>query len=292
MYSRKRIHPAVRIIGVIAALALLILLLGRLDFPGWVLRVIGELIPSGRQPAYSPEEVKELRQKVGSLESENSLLREMVVNLQQGKELQSIGTLLGTEMLVAQVVYRDHSRIFATAIIDKGESDGVKAGMPVVDSHGLVGRIVSTRAAVSRIELITSPECSFGVIDQRSRELGIVRGSEAVRWRKGNGTGVEGESVEPNLLEMEYLSPSADISVKDPLVTSGLSGITPEGIRVGEVVEIITSEEQGWFDIGVKPYADLEHLETVAVVLFQEEERAQIEGLLEEETAESGAPVN
>ncbi len=268
---------------------ILVFVIGRLDFPGWVLRGISGLVPPTGTGAYTPEEIQELRDRLGALESENALLRERIVRLQDEEEIGKADIGEGYETVTAHVIYRDHSRMFDTAVIDRGTVEGIEVGMPVVDSRGLVGRIVASRAAISRIVLVTSSDCAFGVVDQRSRELGIVRGSDPVKWRSlGNASG-NGIEIPPNVLELEYLSPSADISVHDTLVTSGLSGITPSGIRVGEVVEIVSHEEQDWYDIRVRPFADLDHLETVAVVLYGEEERVDLGELLEESGEEIGS---
>lgn len=279
MFPRRRINPIAITIGIIGVLIAVVMLIGLLDFPGWVLRGVGSLFPAGKPAAYTAEEVEELRTRLGDLEGENAYLRELIAGLQDEAEIETIQFELGYDVLPAKIIYRDHSRMFQTAIIDRGSADGVEIGMPVTDSQGIIGRIVSTSAAVSRIVLVSSPDCSFGVIDQRSREIGVIRGSDSVQWEPGR---IRQSGQKPYLLVLEYFSPSADIGIHDTLVTSGLSGITPPGIRVGEVVEIISHAEQGWFEISVMPFADLEHLEIVGIVLYEEELRSQVEGLLEE----------
>lgn len=291
MYRRRRISPLFWTFGAVLVLILLIFIISRLDFPGWVIRGLSHLVPETGQSAYTPEEVEELRDRVGALEGENAVLRERIIRLQDTIDIIAADQGAGYELLPAQVIYRDHARIFATAIIDRGSVDGIRVGMPVVDSKGLVGRIAATRAAISRIVLVSSPDCSFGVIDQRSREIGVVRGSNATKWRleiNENGQEIE---VPPHVLELEYLSPSADISVHDTLITSGLSGITPNGIKVGEVVEIISRAEQDVYDIRVQPFADLEHLQSVAVVLYTSESDGSLEELVEEIGGEMGPPL-
>lgn len=277
-------------IGAVIVLILLLFFISRFDFPGWIIRGLSRMVPEENRSAYTAEEVEELRNTVGSLEGENAILRERIVRLQDTLDVIAADRGAGFELLSAQIIYRDHARIFATAIIDRGSADGVKVGMPVVDSRGLVGRIAATRAAISRIVLISSPDCSFGIVDQRSRELGVVRGSDATRWDLGNNNSNEEMVVSPHALELEYLSPSADIRVHDSLVTSGLSGITPNGIRVGEVVEIVTRTEADVYDIRVRPYADLDHLQSVAVVLYTAEELEDLEELVEEAGGDVGPP--
>jgi rod shape-determining protein MreC len=291
MYPRKRISPKILWIGAVTGLVILIILLGMLDFPGWLLRGISSLVPQAKQSAYTSEEVQALRDRVGELEGENAYLNEMVSDLQSQSGLNTIDAALIYGTVDARVIYRDHARLFDTAIINRGIADGVEVGMPVMDYRGLVGRVVSTRAAISRIVLVSSPDCAFGVLDQRSREIGIVRGSENVQWSIGFDSGSNETEIPPDVLQLEYLSPSADISVHDTLITSGLSGVTPLGIRVGEVIEIISHTEQGWYDIRVSPFADLNHLENVAVILYSGETQTQLEELLKENGAEMGPPA-
>ena len=273
MYRRKHIPTVVWALGIIAGVVLIVVLIGRLDFPGWVLRGLSGMVPAKPALQYTPEEVQSLKADVDSLKRQNTALNEMVLEYRRMEALSNVTEDIPAKLLDARVIYRDHARLFDTAIIDRGSSDGVEIEMPVVDSHGLVGRVVSTTAAISRVVLLTSPDCAVGVIDQRSRDLGIVRGSGASGWTFGSNAGSQ---VSPDTLDLEYLSPSAQINVQDLLITSGLSGITPKGIRVGEVVEIINREQEGRFEIHVRPYADFNHLENVAVVLFKEQDFSKL----------------
>ena len=290
MYRRKRISPIVWTIGILVVLVIATFVIARLDFPGRILRALAGIVPSSGQTGQPVADEEEMRGRLRELEGENAILRETLLQLQGEQRIEALEGDIGYPILAAKVIYRDHSRLFDTALIDRGSSDGVETDMPVVDSGGLVGRVVAVRAEVSRIVLVTSPDCAVGVRDQRSRELGIVRGSELVRWwADGNG---ENDTVAsaPDLLELSYLSPSAEIRTNDTLVTSGLSGITPPGIRVGEVQSIISHEEQGRFEIHVRPFADLEHLESVGVVLYREDDRIELDELLEEVDDEAGPP--
>ena len=291
MYPRRRINPIALTGAIIVALAVIVLLVGLLDFPGWVLRGMESMFKSGKPSAYTSEEVEELRSRVGELSGENAYLHELVESLQDEASIESLRASLEYDLVTAKVIYRDHSRLFSTAIVNRGTADGVEVGMPVVDSQGIVGRIVATRAAVSRMVLISSPACSFGVIDQRSREIGVVRGSDNVQWDNRTNGGDSSEALAPDMLVLDYFSPSADISIHDTLVTSGLSGITPAGIRVGEVVEIISLPGQGSYDIHLRSFADLEHVETVGIVLYSEEIKSQMEELLDDTDSLIGPPA-
>jgi len=298
MYPRRKIPIWLWLSGSVLILILLIYLLGKLDFPGWVLRSISGIIPGRSDSAYTAEEVRELRSRYFDMESENAILREMIVRLDDEQQIDEIRGEIGYPLVTGHIIYRDHARLFDTAIINRGSHDGIEEGMPVIEVrmagetavHALVGRVVLTRAAISRITLITSPDCSFGVIDQRSREIGIVRGSDTVQWARPLSDGSTDGTFTPDVLVLDYLSPSADISVTDMLITNGYSGITPAGIRVGEVTTITTRTEQGWFDIRVRPYADIEHIDTVAVVLYGGQDIAEMADILEDTASQIGPP--
>lgn len=284
-----RFSPRVLTLVVVVALVIIVVILGRLDFPGQMLRALASLVPATPQPAYTPEEITQLREEIGALESENVLLKERIFSLCEELAIENIKEEAAYPILTTQIIYRDHTRFFDMVIINKGSSDGVKPEMPVVDSRGLVGRVVSTRGAISRVQLITSPDCAFGVKDQTTGNFGIVHGSESMQWLMGDDAD-ESRETPPHVLVLEYLSPSAVINVRDSLVTSGLSGITPPGIRVGEVREIITREGEGLFDIRVEPYADFEHLNTVGVILYHSADIDDIVDLVGEDALIPGLP--
>jgi len=281
MYTRRKIHPALKFTAIVVVIIVAVILIGRLDFFGWVLRGLNSLVPSRPLPAYTDDEIVDFKARIGDLGAENAILREMVTDLRNRLEISETDEYAGLSVVQAEVIWRDHAGLYETVVINRGIADGINVGMPVVDSHGLVGRIIQARGAISKVELITSPDCAFGVIDQRSRELGITRGTNPVRWQREEGLGYDGNPVPPDILELEYLSPDADIRTDDVLITNGLSGITPEGLRVGQVDQII-QQEQDWFEILVLPFADLDHLENVAVVLYDEDVFEEIESLLNE----------
>ncbi len=69
-----------------------------------------------------------------------------------------------------------------------------------------------------------------------------------------------------NSMELYYLpSDRTDLIPGDIVLTSGIGGVYPKGIRVGTVTEVMTSSGSGVNAI-VTPYADFLHLEEVMVI--------------------------
>jgi len=85
-------------------------------------------------------------------------------------------------------------------------------------------------------------------MSERSRARGIIRGA--------------GSS-----LKLDYLDKNDDIQVGDLIITTGLDGLFPKGLAIGEVNEVLKDSKGLFFEARVKPKVDLNRLEEVAVVL-------------------------
>ena len=151
-------------------------------------------------------------------------------------------------VLPARVVAEDISSWARTIVIDKGTEMGLREGLPVVVAEGVVGRIIKTAANSSRVLLITDASSAVASMIQRTRTRGVARGLG------GN-------------LALEYASREDDLQVDDLLITSGMGGVFPKGLVLGQVVLI----EQGQFGLFQKveivPSTDFSRLEEVLVLL-------------------------
>ena len=107
------------------------------------------------------------------------------------------------QMLAAEVIGHDPTNLVRFLIIDRGASDGVKRGMPVVSSRGLVGRIAEVGSEWAKVLLLTDPSSSVSAMIQRSRATGTVNG---LTGRK---------------LVMRYIAQSESLEVDDIVITSG-----------------------------------------------------------------------
>ncbi len=201
------------------------------------------------------EENDLLKQKIIHLETELVKAREHELEYERLLRLLRIAKQLKTPTLVARVIGRPIGSWQGLIIIDKGIRENVLPEMPVVyytpEGEGaLVGQVVATSEHYSKVLLITDPSSAVDVFVQRSRQRGLLRGKE-----KG-------------LCMLDYIPISADIREKDVIITSGLDGIYPKGILVGEVIKIYPERNKGLFlNIDVIPAASLEDLEEVLVIL-------------------------
>lgn len=173
------------------------------------------------------------------LELANARLRDLLV----------LRRTIDDPALAAEVIARDPSPWYRSMTVNKGKSDGVRKGMPVIVPEGAAGLISHVSDRHSRVLLITDPSSAVDAIVQRTRTRGIVRGES------------------PGLCTCEYVLRRHEISPGDILVSSGLDGIFPKGLRLGKVTEVMPVSSGIFQEIRLAPFADFEKLEEVLIIL-------------------------
>ena len=185
---------------------------------------------------------------------------------QQTRALQQLLDLKSStpfETAAATVIGSGADPEFRTITIDKGTQDGLRADMAVVSPAGVVGRILMTTARASKVQLLIDRDAAAGVLVERSRVSGVVIGvgsAEELAYTAG-------------LVDLAYVPGSADVKQGDRVVTSGIDGIYPKGLPVGEIQS--AQRVGGEWRIKLTPAVDFASLETVLVVLKAPEARAE-----------------
>ncbi|MCW5213154.1 rod shape-determining protein MreC [Desulfobulbus sp. TB] len=150
--------------------------------------------------------------------------------------------------ITAQIIGKDPSLWFRSVIIDRGSSDGVGKGMPVVTGEGIVGQVYASSTDYSKVLLAIAPSSAIDVLLQESRIRGILK-----------GTG-------KNLYHLEYILKTAEVFVGDRVVTAGYGGMFPTELPVG-IVSKVTRNRRGMFlQIEVIPAVDFRTLENLLVI--------------------------
>jgi len=156
------------------------------------------------------------------------------------------------QILPATVIRRDPNADFYAFIINKGASDGISTGDPVVTEKGLVGWISAVDTSTARVKTILSPDAKVGAVDTVTRDTGIVTGSVAL--------------CDQNLTTMTKISAQNTMKAGDMLITTGVSGLYPPSVIIGEVVEIKFDEYDTSKYAVIKPYEDITSVMDVAVI--------------------------
>jgi len=189
-----------------------------------------------------------LKNDIAILMEENNQLKETVFLNKRLKELLEFKQSISASAVAADVIGIENTGWIKTATINKGASHGIKRDMAVVTPNGIVGRIIDVQPTTSKILLVIDPRCNIDVIAQRSRIKGIA---------EGNGT---------DKLILKYVNHSDDIQIGDILISSGLGGIFPKGLVIGEVVRVEKGDDNFFIYIEVKPGAELRKLEEVLII--------------------------
>lgn len=164
------------------------------------------------------------------------------------KKLLELKESIKAPTVAASIIGEDGAPWFKTLVVDRGASDGFTEGMPVLAAEGVVGQVIKVSSRSSRVLLLTDHASAIAAVVQRSRARGVVRGA-------GGGR-----------LTLEFSMKEDDVKVGDQVLTSGIGGIFPKGVPVGEVT-MVKKGEYGIFQIvEIRPAVMISRLEEVLVL--------------------------
>ncbi len=234
----------------------------KLAVGSWFLPMFGLAGASQQLPADLADSAlprRELFRQIDALRRENQQLRsQSIQSLAIARENDQLRALLNWQrqspwkLKLANVVMRDPANWWRTVQIDLGSRDGLRENLPVITAAGLVGRVSSVSLTRSQIVLIGDPNCRVSAtVENTARDMGIVL--------------VSGP-LDTSLVKLTYLASGANLKPGQSVVTSGLGGVFPKGIPIGQVVDS-RSVEFGLYTEGrVKLNANLGSLEQVWVL--------------------------
>jgi len=195
------------------------------------------------------EENEQLRQELLQYKTANIEYREAVATNVRLQKLLELKESLPPPTLTAEIVGKDPSLWFRTFTINRGSSDGVQKGMPVVTVEGVVGQVLTSSPNYSKVLLATDPNSAIEVITQKTRVQGIV---------KGLGRDAFG---------LHYVLKSGEVVKGDYVLTSGLGGVFPKGLMVGTVSEVMKSRRGMFQTIEIEPAVDFSQLEYLIIIM-------------------------
>lgn len=197
------------------------------------------------------------RSELEQLRSQNESLRARVAELEEARlenerlrALVQLPQVAEIESKAARIIGRPTSSWEDVFTIDLGSDDGIGAGMPVVGPEGLIGQTIAVTGSTARVRLITDQRSGVAALIQRNRAGGVVRGS------------IEGR------LGFDFVSRETTVQSGDVVITSGLGGVYPKGIVIGEVTQVRRAGSL-FQEIDVEPAGDIAGLEEVVVLVGQ-----------------------
>lgn len=124
----------------------------------------------------------------------------------------------------SSIIGRQSNDIYGSFVIDKGSLDGISAQDPVITSAGLVGRVIEVAPTYSRVATLLSPDVPVGVYCVETKDTGILMGDI--------------DLASQGKCKMVYIDKDSKLKRGDIVVTSGRSGVFPDGIMVGTVEDV------------------------------------------------------
>ena len=205
-----------------------------------------------------------------SLQASNAMLENEVLNLRH--QIAEYETILSDT--VKNRNYEDRfNYISATVVnnsvrhprnyfsINKGESDGIKRGMGVVDQNGIIGIVNVTGKHTSRVISLLNETQHFSVKIKGTHFIG------SLAWKGGD----------PWIAYVEEIPRHAKFNAGDTIVTSGYSTTFPAEIPVGIIMNRIKGADDNYFELKVRLTSDFRALSTVRVI--KDEYKAELDSL-------------
>ena len=195
------------------------------------------------------EENEELRRE---LERTRTVLYRFKTEAEASGRLKTLLALrerLPEESIPAEVMKLALDEFEKMIIINRGREEGVVPDLAVVSSGGVVGRVVSVYPHRAKVQLIIDPSAGVAVQVERTRT-------------QTNGIAVGGRGL---LCRVKFVSKMEDVRLGDRLLTSGLGGIYPKGLVVGQVASLRGGADMNMM-IDLRPSIDFRQLEEVLVL--------------------------
>jgi len=179
-------------------------------------------------------------QKQEHLEAENQRLNELL----------NASSIVDERGVLAQVTGESPDPFIKRVLINKGSSDGVFVGQPVLDAYGLMGQVIEVEPFTSWVLMITDPQHSTPIQVNRNGNRAIASGTQDSLHR----------------LVLNNISDTFDVREDDVLVTSGFGGRFPAGYPVGVVSSVVHDPGEPFATVTVEPTAQLDRSRNVLLV--------------------------
>ena len=196
-------------------------------------------------------ENQKLKKRLAQMQMEADAMRAERVENARLRGLLHLSQENPSDLASARVVARSLDRLGGSLTIDKGEKDGILPNRAVLTPDGLVGRVDRSTSHEARVLTLLHRDCSVAVRVGRSRVDGVVQ------WEFGDRP----------MLSLLYVSAREDVQAGDDVLTSGLGGIFPEGVRVGSVTKVNVAENGLMKEVQVRPAVNFRSLEDVLIYM-------------------------
>jgi rod shape-determining protein MreC len=188
-----------------------------------------------------------LRKDLDDLRLKNQMLAAELQMADRVKALVEFRSQIPSKTIAARIIGTGTGANTRTVYVDRGSVEGVKRGMAAISAKGIVGKIVAAYPTASLVQLITEQGSVAGVISQKNRVRGTLKG-------QGSGT-----------LIVDYIRNEEKVDPGEWFYTSGTDRIFPRGLPVG-IVKMVR-EGRGGKEVVVEPSGLENGLEEMLIVI-------------------------
>ncbi len=166
------------------------------------------------------------------------------------------------ELIPAEVVRNSIRNVNNFFMLNKGSNDGIEAGMGVMNSLGVVGKIRDVRGNFAQGISLLNTRNPISARHQVSGRMGTIL------W----------EGTNPKYAQLQYLTPDVQVLPGDTIVTSSFNSIFPKDIMLGTVVSSAPDRNNTYLNIQVELSVDFGSLSYVYVIknIYKEEQDSLI----------------
>jgi rod shape-determining protein MreC len=161
-----------------------------------------------------------LKRENGQLKIDNNYLKNELATADRARALSVFQARSPSKTVAARVIGNGTGANSKVVFVDRGSTSGVESGMAVVTPDGIVGKVVDAYPTASLVMLITDPTFAAGVLSQKNRVHGTL---------KGQG---HAECL------IDYVQNEERVDVGEWFYTSGDDRIFPKGFPVGQVAAV------------------------------------------------------
>jgi len=201
---------------------------------------------------------QQLRQELRELREENLLLNMQVqqynaLSVENLRLSALLGSLFQLEqeqrVLIARIIQIELDRFNHTIMLNRGSSDEVYRGQPLLSAKGVIGQVIHASRYRSEALLITDPSHAIPVKSNRNGVIALAVGT--------------GKSDE---LSLSFLPNTVDLEAGDLLITSGLGGLFPEGYPVARVRQVTRNPGAPFAEVIATPTGELGRVHEVLLL--------------------------
>jgi rod shape-determining protein MreC len=190
---------------------------------------------------------RRMRAELNALKLENQFLKTELATADRVKALAQFEKRTPSKLLAARIIGTATTSSTKIVFLDRGSTAGVQKGMAVITPDGIVGKVVASYPTASQALLATDPGFAAGVVSQKSKVRGILRGV-------GSGK-----------CKVDQVQNEEKLEVGEMFFTSGDDRIFPRGLPVGRAD--VVHEGPQFKDILVYPSGLQNGVEEVLIVI-------------------------